>query len=113
MSDPLLWNLEEAARQLGGVSVRTLERLISDGELPVIYIRKRRMLEVALVRQWLATQNETAKARMEKRPCQEKTATASINNRGRRTGTEVIPMRAGDAAAAVQERITKLRRGRS
>ena len=38
-NDPLLWNLEETARQLGNVSVRTVRRLIASGELPAIKVR--------------------------------------------------------------------------
>ncbi|MBX7246354.1 MAG: helix-turn-helix domain-containing protein [Candidatus Sumerlaeaceae bacterium] len=114
MPETLLWSIRETAAQLGGVSVRTIERMIDDGELPVIYIRKRKMIAADIVRQWLAAQNERARARMEEtRPCREKTAMASTNNRGRRTGTEVIPMRTDAAAAAVRERIAKLKRGPS
>ena len=38
MTDTLLWNLDEAARQLGGLSIRTVRRLIERGELPVVRI---------------------------------------------------------------------------
>ncbi|MFZ4790849.1 MAG: hypothetical protein ACOYMW_08160 [Candidatus Competibacteraceae bacterium] len=111
MPDALLWNLDEAARQLGGVSIRTIERMIADGEFSVIYIRKRRMIAAEIVRQWLVAQNESARARLEKTPCsREKTATASTNNRGRRTGTQVIAMHKGNAAAEVQARITAAKR---
>ena len=34
MNDPLLWNLDEAARQLGDVSTRTVRRMLERGELP-------------------------------------------------------------------------------
>lgn len=114
MTDTLLWNLAETARQLGGVSTRTIERLIADGEFPVIRVRHRRMIEAALVRRWLATQNDRARARMEERPCPEKpTVTVSINNPARRTGTAAIPMRTAAAAAEVQARITAAKQKRS
>ena len=108
----LLWNLEEVARQLGGVSVRTIERMIADGELTLIRIRKRRMIAAEVVRTWITRQNDHARARMdqEKEPCREKTVTASTNNRGRHTGTRVIPMRQGNAAEEVQARITAAKR---
>ena len=35
MTDTLLWDLEEAARQLGGLSPRTVRRMIERGELPI------------------------------------------------------------------------------
>lgn len=111
----LLWNLKEVARQLGGVSVRTIERMIEDGELTLIRIRKRRMIAADVVRALIASQNESARARMdqENRPCREKTVTASTNNRGRRIGTEVIPMRKGNAAEEVQARIAAAKRKQS
>ena len=110
MADVLLWSIAETARQLGGVSTRTIERLINDGDLPIIYIRKRRMVEAEVVRRLITVQNERARARMEEiKPCQEKIAMASTNSRAHRTGTGAIPMRTESAAAAVRERIAKLR----
>ncbi len=82
MSETLLWSLGETARQLGGVSVRTVERLIENGDLPVIRIRKRRMIMTEVVHAWIAAQNEVARARMEqeKRPCRGQTETASTKS---------------------------------
>ena len=37
----LLWNLDETARQLGGVSTRTVRRLLQRGELPTVRIGAR------------------------------------------------------------------------
>ena len=113
MPETLLWSIAETARQLGGVSKRTIERMIEDGELSVIRIRKLRMIEADVVRRWLSAQNDHARARMEERPCQEKTVTASTSNRGRRTGTGAIPMRTDAAADAVRERITRLKHAQS
>lgn len=42
MSDALLWDLAEAARQLGGVSPRTVRRLIASGALPAVRIGRLR-----------------------------------------------------------------------
>ena len=35
-NDTLLWSLQEAARQLGGVSTRSVRRMIEAGELPAV-----------------------------------------------------------------------------
>lgn len=77
-------NLKEVARQLGNVSVRTVERMIADGELPLIRVRHRRMIAAEVVHAWIARQNDPARVRMdqEKPPCsREKTAMDSISNR--------------------------------
>ena len=110
MSGALLWSLDEAARQLGGVSVRTIERMIRDGELPTLTVRKRRMIAAEVVREWVVRQTTQATERQEPTCRNEKTATASTNSPARRTGTPVIPMHKGNAAAEVQARITAARR---
>lgn len=105
--DPILWSIEETARQLGKVSERTVQRMIADGDLLVVPVRGRIMVEVASVRQYI--DNKRARARMEEMPCKSKIETDSISSQARRTGMRVIPMRADDAAAEVQARITRLR----
>ena len=39
MTTQLLWSLEEAGKAMGGISARTVRRLIQTGELPAIRIR--------------------------------------------------------------------------
>ena len=41
MSDELLWDLNETARQLGSVSTRTVQRLIKRGELRSVQVLRR------------------------------------------------------------------------
>lgn len=41
MDEQLLWDIEETARQLGGVSTRTVRRLIMRGELPAVRVGRR------------------------------------------------------------------------
>ena len=38
MPDALLWNLDEAARQLGGISTKTVRRLAQQGAFPLVKI---------------------------------------------------------------------------
>jgi len=53
MTDALLWDLEEAARQLGGVSTRTIRRLIERRELPAVRVLGRVCVPAAAVREWI------------------------------------------------------------
>jgi excisionase family DNA binding protein len=46
-SDTLLWDLKETARQLGGVSVRTVRRLINSGAIDARRVGRRIMVRVA------------------------------------------------------------------
>jgi len=46
MTDPLLWDLSETARQLGGVSTRTVQRLIGAGEINARRVGRRLMVRV-------------------------------------------------------------------
>jgi excisionase family DNA binding protein len=39
MTTVLLWTVDEAARQLGGVSARTVRRMLATGELPKVKVR--------------------------------------------------------------------------
>jgi excisionase family DNA binding protein len=56
MTDALLWSIAETARQLGGVSERTVQRLLQSGELPTVNVRGRRKVPSAAVRAWVAKQ---------------------------------------------------------
>lgn len=53
MAEPLLWSLDEAARQLGGVSTRTVRRLIDRRQLAVVRIGRTVRVEVASVRAYV------------------------------------------------------------
>ena len=39
MTTVILWNIDEAARQLGDVSARTVRRMLANGELPKVKVR--------------------------------------------------------------------------
>jgi excisionase family DNA binding protein len=53
MTDTLLWDLAEAARQLGGVSTRTVRRLIERGEFQGKKVGARLMVRSESVRSYL------------------------------------------------------------
>ena len=52
-SDALLWSLDEAAWQLGGISARTVRRMIDAGELPAVTVRRSLKVPVSAIREWV------------------------------------------------------------
>ena len=56
MNETLLWDLEETARQLGGVSTRTVRRLVQQREIAGVRVRSRVMVSPESVRAYLAQQ---------------------------------------------------------
>jgi excisionase family DNA binding protein len=56
-SETLLWDLEETARQLGRVSVRTVRRLINSGSIDAQRVGRRVMVKVASVRAFVDREN--------------------------------------------------------
>ena len=52
-NDVLLWSLQEAARQLGGISTRSVRRMIDAGELPAVAVRRSLKVPVAAVQEWV------------------------------------------------------------
>ena len=57
---PLLWSLGEVARQLGGVSVRTVRRMIERGELPAFHLGRLVRVPADAVRSWVAQKSQQA-----------------------------------------------------
>ena len=49
----LLWSLNEAAKQLGNISVRTLRRLIDRGELGTVRMGRRRFVRPQDAMDWV------------------------------------------------------------
>ncbi|WP_363184100.1 helix-turn-helix domain-containing protein [uncultured Thiocystis sp.] len=103
-NEPLLWNLDEVARQLGGVSARTIRRLVDRGELPKVRVSRRLMVPSAAVRDYVANgccsaenargveQGALAPTRGD-RACLSKPK-GSLKNRTAATGTLTSPTRA-------------------
>jgi excisionase family DNA binding protein len=52
-SEPLLWDLSETARQLGGISTRTVRRMLDRGELTAHRLGRRLMIRADSVRGYL------------------------------------------------------------
>ncbi|RUQ28715.1 MAG: DNA-binding protein [Candidatus Competibacteraceae bacterium] len=72
MPDALLWNLDEAARQLGGISIKTVRRLAKSGAFPLVKVGRRVLIPALAVTNWV---NHTPQAR----PAQENEKCHSTN----------------------------------
>ena len=104
MTTTLLWTLQEAARQLGGLSIRTVRRMQQRGDLPAVRIGRRVMVPVEAARAWvednviLAQNLECAGSDVRKEDCTcrsaKPTEMASINEAIRRTGGPATRMQA-------------------
>ncbi|HEC16030.1 MAG TPA: DNA-binding protein [Sedimenticola sp.] len=53
MTEALLWNLDEAARQLGNVSTRTVRRMLERGDLPTVRIGRSVRVPADAVKSWV------------------------------------------------------------
>lgn len=108
--DELLWTIDETSRRLGGVSPRTVRRMIDRGELPAVRIGRRVMIPVEDVRDWLARQKDgggPAKRNREGAWHENKTGMGSTGAATRRTGGLRTPTQAAADLAAVLEHPTK------
>ena len=56
----LLWSVREAAQQLGGVSTRTVSRMIERGELPVVRVGRLLRVPADAVRSWVTENTRQA-----------------------------------------------------
>jgi len=56
----LLWSLDEVARQLGGVSVRMVRRLIDSGDLPICRVGRLVRIPSDSVRDYISRMTEEA-----------------------------------------------------
>lgn len=68
MSDALLWNLDEAARQLGGISTKTVRRLAQQGAFPLVKVGRRALIPALAVANWV-NNNQQARPAQENEPC--------------------------------------------
>lgn len=113
MMDTLLWDLTEAARQLGGVSTRTVRRLIEQGALQSKKVGARLMVRPESVRSYLdqditlgnnpACAGRDVREIVTCRSASNEIRTDCIGARGRRTGgrpTQTLAVRELDALLA-------------
>jgi excisionase family DNA binding protein len=76
MPDALLWNLDEAARQLGGISTKTVRRLAQQGAFPLVKLGRRAMIPALAVTHWV-NHNQPARPEQEIQVCQSTNAVTS------------------------------------
>jgi hypothetical protein len=113
MTDTLLWDIPETARQLGGMTPRSVWRLIAADKLVVVRIGRRtfvdpdsaRMLIDSLKNKMTRSDNPPGAAVLEKSTCRERnsngTRTGSTGGRTRGTGGARSPTKAAVRLAAV------------
>ena len=82
MSDALLWSLEEAARQLGGISTKTVRRLAQQGAFPIVKLGRRAMIPVLAATAWV-NNNQHARPAQETETCHSTNAGPSIGSASR------------------------------
>ncbi|TQF00216.1 MAG: helix-turn-helix domain-containing protein [Spiribacter salinus] len=110
MADPVLWSLEEAGRQLGDVSTRTVRRMVERGELSAVRVGRRITVPAEAVRAWVernmdATHNRSRAGSdvREASTCREsakrETRTVSTGARTRRNGGRATPTQAASELA--------------
>jgi len=115
MTDTLLWDLTETARQLGGVSTRTVRRLIDAGDIVPKRVGRRLLVRAASVLAYLDRDmthahnpmcaGPDARSTLEERTCQDsarrETKTGYSGGRTRLTGGHRTPRQAASELAAV------------
>ncbi|MCP3882547.1 MAG: helix-turn-helix domain-containing protein, partial [Sulfitobacter sp.] len=109
--DPLLWSLDEVGRQLGGISVRSVRRLLDRGALPKTSVGGRIMVPSAAVREYVEAQtvpahNGSCVGQGALAPTRGNSAClnkpkGSLKNRTASTGTPTSPTQAADALNAL------------
>lgn len=109
----LLWTLDEAGRQLGGLSRRTVQRLISRGEIPFVRIGRSVRIPVEALQVFVAERMQTADNQQGAEPVAWKgTKTCHINAQIHRSGMPVIPTRAAQGLDDLLKRLTGAKRKR-
>lgn len=104
----LLWSLEETAKQLGGVSVRTIRRMLEQRKLLPVRVQGRVCVEVDSVNAYVASQTQQAHnsdcvgsvAWKGNDPCYE-------NAKAHRTGGQTTPMQAAKELDVLLAQLTK------
>jgi excisionase family DNA binding protein len=107
----LLWSLDETARQLGGLSRRTVQRLIHRGELPCIRMGRLVRIPADAVREFVARKIETADNWKRAEPKAWKGAIpCHINAQIRLSGMPVIPTQAARELDVLLKRLNDAKR---
>lgn len=109
----LLWSLNETAKQLGGVSVRTVRRMVEQRELSSCPVRGRVLVVPESVHAFVASKTQQAHnpecvgsvAWKGNDPCYE-------NAKAHRTGGQITPMQAAKELDALLEQKTKRKQKR-
>ena len=110
MTETLLWDLAETARQLGGVSPRTVRRLIDQGVIARVRIGRRVLVRAASVREHLDRASTPSDNPHRAGPDVREPSTCRIDAATARSGGSVTPMQAANELAALLGLKTERRR---
>jgi excisionase family DNA binding protein len=110
-AEMLLWSIKEVAFQLGGLSTRTVQRMIQRGELAFVLVGRIKRIPPGAVQDWIARNLNPAhnqpcavsEALKEKTPCHTEETT-------HQSGGPVTPMQAESELDALLERVTSGKR---
>ncbi len=61
-SGKLTWDRVECAKQIG-VSVRTLDRMVAEGRIPVLKVRAKKLFLPDSIREWMQESQENKEGR--------------------------------------------------
>ena len=109
MTDTLLWSLDETARQLGGISIRTVRRMLKRGDLKPVRIGRSLRVCANSVHSFVdrsrtKSDNPCGVAVLGENTCHEKrseTKTESTSGRTHRTGGQRSRTAAADQLGAL------------
>ncbi len=112
MSEALLWNLDEAARQLGDISTRTVRRMLERGDLPVVRIGRSVRVPAEAVRNWVDMNMTIPHNAICAGPDVQGGSTCHISARILPFGGSATPTRVGEELDALLERRTERKQKR-
>src|SRR6267142_512599 len=110
--DRLAYSLQEAAAKLGGISVRSVQRLVAAGGLPSVRVGRRVLIAADALRQYVAASPKAAHNSTGAEPVAWKgNSPCYLSAQGRRSGTSGTGTRAAEELSGLLERLTGGRRG--
>lgn len=106
-TESLLWSIDETARQMGGLSSRTVRRLIDRGEIPVVKVGRAVRIPAQSVRSWIEDQLQSGHNRQCAGDVRQEKSTCLTNAKIVRFGGRLTPTRAVKELDALLERRTE------
>ncbi|WP_082054071.1 helix-turn-helix domain-containing protein [Methyloterricola oryzae] len=106
-TEPLLWSIVETARQLGGLSTRTVRRMIDRGDIPAVKVGRTVRVPAHSVRSWIESQLQSRHNNQCAGDVRQEKSTCHTNVKIVRFGGHPTPTRAARELDALLERRTE------